>query len=351
MPEKWPAAPACVRLVSWILLVGGTSVPASSRAQEPGAAPALVGVVVEGASGVPVRGALVSLGERGPRSISDSLGIFRMSTALPGAVTVTVRAFGYRELVLPMTITPASAFLRLELVPDPVVLEGLEVTGSASVSVRGVVRDARTDAPVPWASIVLSPDAVRPVGRASSDPQGVFSIDDVPTGGYFLRVQALGYQGGYHVVNVAAPPETVALRLEPDSVIQRGVVRFSGWLKGRRNYAGGINYAYGQDRLHYTAASSVTQFLELETSLFSVDCTPEARAIGTICIVARGGSIIEPNVFIDELPMMAGLEVLRGYAPSELYMIEVFGGGRTIRAYTYPFMERMAKRPRALVPH
>jgi hypothetical protein len=308
-----------------------------------------VGVVVEQGSGVPVRGALVSLGDRGPRAISDSLGIFRMSSAQAGAVTVSVRAFGYRELVLPTTIGSGSAFLRLELAPDPLVLQGLEVTGAASVALRGVLRDARTDAPVPWASLVLSEDAVRPIGRASSDPQGVFSIDDVPTGGYFLRVQALGYQSRYHVVDVAAPPRTIELRLEPDSVVQRGVARFSGLLRGRRNYAAGINYAYGQDRLHYTAAPSATQFLELETSLFSVECTPESQAIGTICIVARGGSIIEPRVFIDEIPIMAGLEVLRSYSPSELYMIEVFGGGSMIRVYTYPFMERMARRPRALM--
>ena len=183
MPERRLAARVYALVVSAILLVGAASVPASSRAQEPGAPPPLVGVIVEQGSGVPVRGALVSLGERGPRSISDSLGIFRMSTAPPGAVTVSVRAFGYRELVLPMTISPVSTFLRLELVPDPVVLEGLEVSGAASVSVRGVVRDAHTDATVPWASIVLSPDVVRPVGRASADPQGVLASTTCRPGG------------------------------------------------------------------------------------------------------------------------------------------------------------------------
>ena len=335
----------------WALLavVTGLMVTPAS-AQQAGTSTTLVGVVVDEASGAPVRGALVSLGERGARAISDSIGIFRMSAAAPGQVTVSVRAFGYRDLVLTTTLAGSSPFLRLVLSPDPVALQGLEVTGSASVRVSGVVKNARTGAPVPWASLVLSQDVVRPLGRASSDPQGVFSISDVPTGGYFLRVQALGYESRYHIVNIAAPPQTIELELDPDSLIQRGVTRFSGYLRGRRNYTGGINYGYGQERLHYTAAPNVTQFLELETSLFLVECTPEAEAIGTLCIVARGGSIVEPSVHIDEIPIMAGLEVLRSYSPSELYLIEVFGGGRSIRAYTYPFMERMARKPMALLP-
>jgi hypothetical protein len=324
--------------------------PASLRAQQPGTTTGLVGAVVDQATGAPVRGALVAIGERGPRAITDSLGIFRVSAATPGPVTVSVRAFGYQNLELAATIAPGSPFLRLEMAPDPLVLQGLEVTGAARVTVSGVVRDARSDAPVPWASLTLSADVVHPIGRTSSDPQGVFSVSDVPTGAYFLRLQALGYRSEYHVVSVVAPPETLEIELQPDSAMQRGVTRFNGYLKGRRNYASGINYGYGQDRLHYTAAPSVTRFLELETSLFLVECPAEARAIGTLCVVARGGSVIEPSVFIDEIPIMAGLEVLRSYSPSELYLVEVFGGGRSIRAYTYPFMERMARKPMALLP-
>jgi hypothetical protein len=351
MPEQPHTARACTRLaaIGLSLVAVGFTTP-SLRAQQPAGATALVGVVVDQTSGVPIRGALVSLGDRGPRAISDSIGIFRMSSATPGPATVSVRAFGYRDLEVATTIGPSSAFLRLSLSPDPVALQGLEVTGSASVLVSGVVRNARTGTPVPWASVVLSQDAVRPLGRASSDPQGVFSIGEVPTGGYFLRLQAIGYVSRYHVVSVSAPPETMELEMEPDSVILRGVTRFTGYLRGRRNYAAGINFGYGQDRLHYTAAPSVTQFLELETSLFLVECSAEAQAIGTLCIVARGGAVVEPSVYIDEIPIMAGLEVLRSYSPSELYLVEVFGGGRSIRAYTYPFMERMARKPMALLP-
>jgi len=210
--------------------------------------------------------------------------------------------------------------------------------------------DAESGARIPWASLALSQDAVCPDARASSDPQGVFRMGEVTTGDYFLRVEALGYESQYALVQVTAPPQPIELRLEPDPLVQAGVAWFSRQLRNRRNHARGVTLAYDQERLHYTAAPSVTHFLEMETSLFLLPCQGGAGAIGDHCIVARGGRVVEPAVFIDEVPIMAGLEVLESYSPSEIYLVEVFDGGRVIRAYTYPFMGRMAKKPMSFLP-
>lgn len=69
------------------------------------------------------------------------------------------------------------------------------------------------------------------------------------------------------------------------------------------------------------------------------------------CILVRGRSA-EPTVFVDEAPVLGGLDYLDVVAPHELYLVEVYGWGRHIRVYTNQFMERAAKirlRPVALL--
>ena len=50
------------------------------------------------------------------------------------------------------------------------------------------------------------------------------------------------------------------------------------------------------------------------------------------------------GIYVDEMPVLGGLGYLESFAPWEFHMIEVYGGGRHIRAYTPRFMERAAKR-------
>ena len=317
-------------------------------AQQPAPAVTLAGVVVEATTGTPISGAFLSVGERGPRAISDAAGAFRLPAVSAGEQTILVRRFGYMDMSLNVLVEGAARPLRVILQPAPIALEGLDVMGRAEVALAGRVTNAKDGSAIPWASLTLSRDVVRKEGSASSDPDGIFRIDGVPTGQYFLRAQALGYVPQYLMIDVTAPPAAVQLALEPDSAIQAGVTRFNGQLKGRRNYLAGINYAYNADRLHYTAAPSATDFLETDASVSFIDCAGSRTALGDQCIIFRG-NVVEPAVYIDELPIMVGLEVLESYAPSEFYLIEVFNSGRTIRAYTYEFMEKMAKKPRALL--
>ena len=46
---------------------------------------------------------------------------------------------------------------------------------------------------------------------------------------------------------------------------------------------------------------------------------------------------------LDEAPLLGGLSYLQAFAPWEFHMIEVYAGGRHIRAYTPRYMERAAK--------
>jgi hypothetical protein len=343
-------------------------------AQQP-ASSTVTGVVIDAATRAPVPGAFLAVGERGPRAIADSTGAFRLSAVAGGYQSIQIQRFGYLDLSLNLFVGESDGPLRVILQPEPIALEGVVSAGVAEVALSGTVRNARDGAGIPWASLTLTPDAVRKEGSASSDPEGVFRIDDVQTGRYLLRVQALGYHGQYVALDVTAPPPTLDLALEPDTVVQKGLAQFTRSLRSRRNYLPGSNRSFGQEQLHYTAAVSAAHFLDSDANVSLLPCpagkddgaesaaaaaagqsttgqSPVAEGgaapVGGSCVMWHGG-IIEPQVYVDELPMMAGLEVLASYHPSELHSIEVFNEGATIRAYTYEFMQKMAVRPRGFI--
>ena len=70
--------------------------------------------------------------------------------------------------------------------------------------------------------------------------------------------------------------------------------------------------------------------------------------MSNLCIVGRNGRILEPRVYIDELPIQGGLDVLQSYAPGDFHAIEVFACG-AIRAYTPAYFTRQARRPKQIL--
>ena len=61
-----------------------------------------------------------------------------------------------------------------------------------------------------------------------------------------------------------------------------------------------------------------------------------------MCVYARG-SRVEPQIYLDEMPLIGGWAELQSIPTSHLYMIEVFGRGRHIRAYSHSFMQRASR--------
>jgi hypothetical protein len=321
------------------------AVPGSS--QQP--VSTLSGVVRDAGSGAPVAGALVSLGERGPRAIADAQGAFSIAAAPLGEQMLSVERFGYVRLELRVTVTPTSEPLELRLDADPLQLQGLTVTGAATVSLSGVVSDAVTGVPLPGTSLLLTPDAVRETAEDTADRTGVFSLRNVPTGAYLLRVQRLGYVSQYVPVAVKAPSDPLHLRLHPDSVVVRGLVEFHRQLRSRRNGYLGIAVAYDEERLSYSGSPDAVHFLEYHTWVTPTPCDEGMRS--SVCVLGRGGRVTEARVFIDELPVMGAdqLDVLHSYRPQDFYLVEVFGTS-VIRAYTHDYADRQARRPRLMLP-
>ncbi len=83
------------------------------------------GVVLSALTGEPVAAAIEIPGVRRTR-YADASGRFSLGRLRPGSYTVVVYALGYRTLIDELVVAKGDV-VTIELQPDPVVLEGVEV--------------------------------------------------------------------------------------------------------------------------------------------------------------------------------------------------------------------------------
>ena len=223
--------------------------------------------------------------------------------------------------------------------------------GVASRLVTGTIRDANTQSALPGARIRI--DELR--RGTLSDDFGRFMIDDVEPGLHVITVERYGYASAEGTIDTR--PESGAVleiellpmpvMLDGLSVVTDRLELMETRLRSRRNAVPYSSRAFGQDRLVRSPARDMLDFLVVDASLSPVRCG--AGRLGNWCVVRRGRPV-EPRVYIDEAPVIGGLDQLQSYQPHDLYLIEVYSLGQEIRAYTHQFVERMARRPVALIP-
>jgi hypothetical protein len=342
------------RFLLLVLLACGYSALATCvvGAQQP--AQVLTGTVFDAQSRAPIAAALLTIGDLGPRAITDAAGHFRLVNVSQGTHSLTVQAFGYRELQVVVAVTPGVEPLELHLVADPLVIQGLTVTAQTRADVIGRVRDADSGAPVPWVQLSLTRDVVRSDGRASSDDQGIFRIENVETGDYLLRVDRLGYVSMYVPVGHYPPPEPLDLPLQPDSAVLAGLEAVNTRLTTRRAASPNTVRRFGEERLQTSVARGMRQFLETDALLTLIPCPGRSTRD---CLYVRG-NLVAPRVLIDEQLMLGeGMDQLASYDPWEFYSVEVFMCGPgdrlrgwEIRAFTHQYMAQLARRGRGLLP-
>lgn len=322
----------------------------SSAQQPPANTVILLGTVTDASTGAGVSGALVSVADRGPRAIADAQGRFRLVDVPIGSQELVVERFGYVSLEVNVVVTATPQPLELRMTPDPLQLQGLTVLGNAKAPLSGTVMDAVSSEPLPWSEIWLSRDAVREAGRATADAQGVFSISDVTTGAYLVRVEKLGYVGQIIPIGHAAPPEPMEVRLQPDSVMLKGLAAMNARLDTRRRASSGEFQSFDEGRLRTSVMRGMQSFLESDAMIPMMPCGTRAM---NDCRALRG-RLVTPRVYIDEVSA-AGLAQLWSYDPGDFYSVDIFVcgpadrmGGWEIRAYSRAFMERQATRARGV---
>lgn len=215
---------------------------------------------------------------------------------------------------------------------------------------RGVVLDAATRNFVEGARVLLEGSR----GGTLTDSLGAFEVV-TKLGSQRLTVEQYGYEAVVISVIVdGAPREPFEVALQPKPVMLDGVTvvaerleTMQRRLRSRRRAAAVSVRDFDLDRLMTSHSWDMEDFLRFEASVHIVSCA--RGSISSRCVLRRG-SRSAPKIYVDEAPIVGGLDQLASYTPQEFFLVEVYAGGLVIRAYSHWFMERMARSPIALLP-
>lgn len=198
----------------------------------------------------------------------------------------------------------------------------------------GRVLDAATGQPVFGATVGLPDLGV----EVQTDSTGRFVLQRVEAGAHKVYVSEIGYRNLLQRVELA-PDDVADLRVQPDPVLLKGIEVLADRFRARRATSPYPVTAYGREALLRSPASDMRDFLANVAGLTLVRCPGEPFA--TCALVHRRPARVE--VFIDERRAYGGLEELSSYAPSDLFLLEVYADGRMIRAYTGWWFARSAR--------
>ena len=214
------------------------------------------------------------------------------------------------------------------------IIEPFDLTGRAV--------DAETGEPLVGAFVGLAGSDWGSITEGS----GRFLIPDMDPGPLALTVEQLGYETLMWTGNVSAEAGELVLSVSPQPVMLEGLKIVTDRFRARRRAASTSVWAYEREDLVTSPHVSALDFLSFRHGLSGVPC--DGRR-GDMCVWLRG-RLVEPQVYVDEHPLIGGLSWLSSMAPHELQMIEVYGWGTHIRAYTPRFMERAARIRLAPIP-
>lgn len=204
-----------------------------------------------------------------------------------------------------------------------------------SFEVVGQVVDVETGASLVGAWVGLTETDW---GSLTND-EGRFRIPDVTPGTLELTVEQLGYETRQWRGQIANGDVLLTIELEAKPILLEGLEVVSDRFRSRRNAAATSVFAYDRGDLTTTSAIDALEFIEYRAAVYMTPCNGRR---GDRCLFVRG-RVVEPVVYVDEQPLLGGLAYLETFRPWDFHMIEVYAGGRHIRAYTPQYMERAAE--------
>lgn len=175
-------------------------------------------------------------------------------------------------------------------------------------------------------------------GSITND-EGRFRIPDVAVGRLGLTVEMLGYETLEWEGDVRSAEESLRIELSAEPILLEGLEVMADRFRSRRNAVATNVFVYDAAALTTSSATTALEFVEHRVGAFLTQCNGRR---GNTCLFTRGRTV-EPVVYLDEAPLLAGLDYLESFAPWEFHMIEVYGGGRHIRLYSPEYMKRAAQ--------
>lgn len=180
-----------------------------------------------------------------------------------------------------------------------------------------------------------------------TDTDGRFRLPGIPEGALTLGVEHLGYVDLVEEVSVPRGGESVVLALMPDPILLEGIqVVMDRFERRRRAHAFSVQ-VLDRAELVESSAFDLVDLIQSRSFLNPTHCP--FGMVETLCAVVRG-RIRPVSVYVDEMPMIGGLDFLTMVEPHELHMVEVYYSRGHVRIYTEGFMERLSRRPMALLP-
>ena len=174
---------------------------------------------------------------------------------------------------------------------------------------------------------------------------GRFAIPRVTGGSVSLTAELIGY-AKLEWSGEAVEASEVRLVMVPEPILLEGLTIVADRFESRRRSTATSVRWFDRTALATSPQDNALDFLTARGGVFRVSC----RGVwSSECFMVRGRAV-EPSVWVDEAPLIGGLDYLRSIQPHELYMVEVYGSGRHIRAYTNRFMERSAEHPVYPIP-
>ena len=89
--------------------------------------PRIVGLVIDASTDAPLEGAYVSAATSEWQSLTTDNGRFLLCQIASGTHVVTVERLGYQTLTVQVDATASGSPVHLRMIPDPILLEGLEI--------------------------------------------------------------------------------------------------------------------------------------------------------------------------------------------------------------------------------
>lgn len=173
-----------------------------------------------------------------------------------------------------------------------------------------------------------------------TDEKGRFRIPDLRAGRVELTAEQIGYATLTWRGDVTVESGPLVLAMEAKAIMLEGLNVVTDRFRSRRNSTATAVTLLDREDLVTATQPTVVDFVRSRAGLAAYRCPGLANS--SLCFMSRG-RIVEPRVYIDEMPVIGGLDYLESFRPHELYMVEVYARGRHIRAYTTQFMERAAQ--------